>query len=91
LKEYQSGKFHIDFFLSFEYIEPGLLFDKQASFKQLLNGQFFDYPENSKMKVAFSTGYEEKLLSFDYSKNVYVVQQKNLDKVITLYFQKVKN
>jgi hypothetical protein len=91
LKEYQSGKFHIDIFLSFEYIEPGLLFDKQASFKQLLNGQFFDYPENSKMKVAFSTSYEEKLLSFDYSKNVYVVQQKNLDKVITLYFQKVKN
>jgi hypothetical protein len=75
LKEYQSGKCHIDFFLSFDEIEPGL---------------FFDMPGIFKVKVAFSTGYDEKLLSFDYTKNVYIVQSEHLGNQYTIYFQKLK-
>jgi hypothetical protein len=76
LKQFISGKYHIDFFLSFDQIEPGL---------------FFDMPGIFKVKVAFSTGYDEKLLSFDYTKNVYLVQSENLGNQYTIYFQKVKN
>ena len=76
LKLFVSGKYHIDFFLSFDGIESGL---------------FFDMPGIFKVKVAFSTGYDEKLLSFDYTKNVYLVQSENLGNQYTIYFQKVKN
>jgi hypothetical protein len=76
LKEYLSGKCHIDFFISFDGIEPGL---------------FYDMPGIFKVKVAFSNGYDEKLLSFDYTKNVYLVQSEYLGKQYTLYIQKVKN
>jgi hypothetical protein len=75
LKNYLSGKNHIDFFLNFDNIEPGL---------------FFDQPGIFKVKVAFSVGFEQKLLSFDFSKNVYIVQSENNGKEYNSYYQKVR-
>lgn len=75
LKEYISGKNHIDFFLNFDNIEPGL---------------FFDQPGIFKVKVAFAVGFDQKLLSFDFSKNAYIVQNENNGKEYTTYFQKYR-
>ena len=75
LKEFQSGKNHIDFFLNFDNIEPGLFFDKPGIFK---------------VKVAFSISGNQKLLSFDFSKNVYIIQSEDLGNSYISYYQKVR-
>ena len=81
-KEFQSGKCHIDFFLSYENVEPGLLFDKNNFFKDALG--IVD-------EIAFSISSSNKNLYFDYSKNVYVITHQNNGNVYKHYFQKVKN
>jgi hypothetical protein len=83
-KEFQSGKCHIDFFLSYENIQPGLLFDKDNRFRDILGIGLVD-------EIAFSISSSNKNLYFDYSKNVYVITHQNNGNVYTHYFQQVKN
>lgn len=75
LKEYVSGKNHIDFFLFYDNVEAGLLFDKPGIFKT---------------NIAFSVSSEETYLLFDFSKNTYIVQSEKNGKSYNSYYQKPK-
>lgn len=76
LKEYLSGKLHIDFFLNFDNVEPGI---------------YFDYPGIFKVKIAFSISGDQKNLYFDFSKNSYIIESFSLGKTYVEYYQKERS